>query len=688
MTDCSYSGSEDSSGFGFNARQGDEDDDFEASSYGGDSFIDESIEELSVSSNDCADKVAAALPPDSNKQGDSDTASAAPVASEAQARQDSQEEDDFESSWDAGSADDIDLGLGDAATASRQPNATADTSSASELNKDDRIMEKLAEFENSRAGELSAAKAKGQATRCRRAEVAACEAEARAAEAATAGDWDTSIAAYEEALQILPADAEDVLRSRIKDALHSAQASRAREETPPTTSKDSASAAELVVTASVDDRSLGSSCELSELAECSVAEKPGLASTPQGASCGEPFENMSASGVDLQDAANDLSRQAEVRESSAQDECESLNSDQESANTAGELVAASVTSAAPEAEVNNASSVCTTPSNTTSKDPLGGMSDDCLNAKKCLQTEALPSTAKCSAVAEGQVANGPPQTNTATETSQIDGGATKPQAQAQSAGKAAKMTLADEAKTSPNRVEHETEAVIEKSVPQCAPDTTVLQHNSMLRQSVGGAQTDDLALDQQTPAENAAVESSPDTAESNELGGSGNGRRWGVVFAPHKIILEYATPEQQLRIRCLRLEGLSESHSPHTVAAALINSLPNLVNASQSGLISQLERLVRKLQRGLKDVSSQGVVDGPDQLDLGTDRTSPGVYEEDFELSDISAADASSLISPCPATPTQQEIISRRKIHIGEAGQTPKEILEMSLTPNSERRER
>merc|ERR1711871_846511 len=69
---------------------------------------------------------------------------------------------------------------------------------------------------------------------------------------------------------------------------------------------------------------------------------------------------------------------------------------------------------------------------------------------------------------------------------------------------------------------------------------------------------------------------------------------------------------------------------------------------------------------------------------------SVGVYEEDFELSDISNADSSLGATPWSqiTTPTQAQNEARRKIFIGEQGATPKDVLEMSLTPKDIRRER
>jgi hypothetical protein len=235
------------------------------------------------------------------------------------------------------------------------------------------------------------------------------------------------------------------------------------------------------------------------------------------------------------------------------------------------------------------------------------------------------------------------------------------------------------------------------------------------------------STDQQVGVQDATATAQPPAGSSASSSASSSAaarmtaRRWGLVLAPPKIVLEYQRPDNgQLRVRALHLRGLTAAHAASEVASAVAAHLPSLANGTRRACVAQLCRLVQRLQQGQAAApaplaaagsaqppvtpgssSSAGLVgkgclagplppqeDGEPSSPPASANDSPpsvGVYEEDFELSDISNADDSSL-SATPwsqlTTPTQAQNEARRKIFIGEQGTTPKvRLIEFPRTP-------
>ena len=180
--------------------------------------------------------------------------------------------------------------------------------------------------------------------------------------------------------------------------------------------------------------------------------------------------------------------------------------------------------------------------------------------------------------------------------------------------------------------------------------------------------------------------------------------RFGLTTAPPKIILEYVNPKtQQLRIRSLRLDDLHSAQDPDAVAVIVVDALPKLSNGTREGCLRQVGRLVERLQKSLPEQSpapeeSTADVEGAEaerpvdeepageEAELVDDDALsevPSVYEEDFELSDVSGISHNNSLS---ATPVDQG--PQRRVNWGNSGSTPVQVLEMSLTPNEIRRER
>ena len=145
--------------------------------------------------------------------------------------------------------------------------------------------------------------------------------------------------------------------------------------------------------------------------------------------------------------------------------------------------------------------------------------------------------------------------------------------------------------------------------------------------------------------------------------------RFGLTTAPPKIILEYVNPKtQQLRIRSLRLDDLHSAQDPDAVAVIVVDALPKLSNGTREGCLRQVGRLVERLQKSLPEQSpapeetaegaeAERPVDeesAGEEAELAEDDALsevPSVYEEDFELSDVSGISHNNSLS---ATPVDQ----------------------------------
>jgi len=182
--------------------------------------------------------------------------------------------------------------------------------------------------------------------------------------------------------------------------------------------------------------------------------------------------------------------------------------------------------------------------------------------------------------------------------------------------------------------------------------------------------------------------------------------RFGLTINPPKVILEYVNPNtEQIRLRSLRLDNLHADQEPSAISSIVVDSLPRLSNGSREVCLQQVERLVQRLQKAIMQHAPDATQVDVDGLTRTRARSPtpeyeeelsevPSVYEEDFELSDVSGIAAKNDESIHNNNSIQQEgtpvsTPAKRGVSWGnvDVDGTPVQVLEMSLTPNEIRRE-
>jgi hypothetical protein len=187
-------------------------------------------------------------------------------------------------------------------------------------------------------------------------------------------------------------------------------------------------------------------------------------------------------------------------------------------------------------------------------------------------------------------------------------------------------------------------------------------------------------------------------------------RRFGLRHGPTaQLVLEYSDklrPSKQLRLRTLTVSGLRADHNGKAVAKLIIAALPPACTANGTVVavgLTQVARLVGRLQKRLPaELPAAGPEEVVPSLAAPAETGSAGTYSDESFEGDTSVASEKTApaSSPqlfrdgtfegdhenrTPATAARRG----RTVFIGDGpGSTPKEVLEVTLTPQEERQAR